>query len=71
MGGVAKKGPASVLSRLNPDQPHDKAVLIDPNTDQSLAVIKLEEAKYASICGFVLANKEPFMDAGMFDLGLF
>jgi hypothetical protein len=59
------------MIRLNPDQPHDKAVLIDPNTDQSLAVIKLEEAKYASICGFVLANKEPFMDAGIFDLGLF
>ena len=34
-------------------------------------MIKLEEAKYASICGFVLANKEPFMDAGIFDLGLF
>jgi hypothetical protein len=30
MGGVAKKGPASVLSRLNPDSPHDKAVLINP-----------------------------------------
>jgi hypothetical protein len=70
MGGVAKKGPASVLSRLNPDSPHDKAVLIDPNTDQSLAVIKLEEAKYDSICVFVLANKEQFMDAGVFDLGL-
>ena len=34
-------------------------------------MIKLEEAKYASICGFVLANKEPFMDAGIFDLSLF
>jgi hypothetical protein len=39
--------------------------------DQSLAVSKLEEAKYASICGSVLANKEPLMDAGIFDLGLF
>ena len=41
------------------------------DTEQSLAVIKLEEAKYASICGSVLANTEPFMDAGIFDLGLF
>jgi hypothetical protein len=47
------------------------SVLIDPNTDHSLAVIKLEEAKCVSICGSVLANKEPFMDAGIFDLGLF
>jgi hypothetical protein len=39
MVGVAKKGPASVLSRmikLNPDQHLGKAVLIDPDTDQSL-----------------------------------
>ncbi len=34
-------------------------------------MIKLEEAKYASICGFVLAHKELFMDSGIFDLGLF
>ena len=46
-------------------------MLIDPDTGQSLAVIKLEKAKYASICGSVLANTEPFMDAGIFDLGLF
>jgi hypothetical protein len=71
MGGVAMKGPASVLSRLNTDQHLGKAVLIGPDTDQSLAVIKLEEAKYASICGSVLANKEQFKDAGIFDLGLF
>jgi hypothetical protein len=72
MGGVAKnRGPASVLSRLSPDQHHDKAMFIDPITDQSLAVIKLEEAKYVSIYGSVLANKEPFMDAGIFDLSLF
>ena len=35
--------------------------------DQSLAVSKLEEAKNAT----VLAKKEPLMDAGIFDLGLF
>jgi len=67
-------GQASVLSRvskLNSDQHLGKAVLIDPDTGQSLAVIKLEKAKYASICGSVLANTEPFMDAGIFDLGLF
>ena len=41
------------------------------NTDKSLEVVKLEEAKYASICVSVYANTEQFMDAGIFDLGLF
>ena len=41
------------------------------NTDKSLEVVKLEEAKYASICVSVYANTEQFMHAGIFDLGLF
>jgi hypothetical protein len=35
------------------------------------ANVMVSYAKYASILGSVLANKEPFMDAGIFDLGLF
>jgi len=46
--GAAKKGPASVLSRVNntSGQHMVKTVRIDPDADNSLAIIKLEEAKY-------------------------
>ena len=61
-GGVAKKRPTGVLSdvsNLNPEQRVDQAVLMDPNTDKSLEVVKLEETKYASICASVHANPVP------------
>ena len=73
-GGVVKKGPASVLARisnLNSENQVVMPVMNAENTDKSLEVVKLEEAKYASICVSVYANTEQFMDAGIFDLGLF
>ena len=73
-GGVVKKGPASVLARishLNSEKQVVMPVMNAENTDKSLEVVKLEEAKYASICVSVYANTEQFMDAGIFDLGLF
>jgi len=73
-GGVVKKGPASVLSRVS-NLYSEKQVVMPvmhvENTDKSLEVVKLEEAKYASICVSVYANKEQLMHAGIFDLGLF
>ena len=72
-GGVAKKGPASVLSRVNNANSgqNAKTVRTDPDTDNSLDIIKLEEAKYASICVSVLANPQPYMVSGIFDLSVF
>ena len=75
-GGVAKKGPASVLSRVNNANSgqNTKTVRTDPDTDNSLDIIKLdstEEAKYASICVSVLANPQPYMVSGIFDLSVF
>ena len=75
-GGVAKKGPASVLSRVNNANSgqNAKTVRTDPDTDNSLDIIKLdstEEAKYASICVFVLANPQPYMVSGIFNLSVF
>ena len=72
-GGVAKKGPASVLSRVNNvnSGQNAKTVRTDPDTDNSLDIIKLEEAKYASICVSVLANPQPYMVSGIFDLSVF
>ena len=56
---------------MNPEQRVGQAVVMDPNTDKSLEVVKLEENKYASISAAVHANQAPYMDAGMFDLGFF
>jgi hypothetical protein len=73
-GGAAKKGPASVLSRVNnanSGQHMVKTVRIDPDADNSLAIIKLEEAQYASICVSVLANPQLYMVSGIFDLSVF
>ena len=73
-GGVVKKGPASVLARIsnfNSEKQVVMPVMNAENTDKSLEVVKLEEVKYASICVSVYANTEQFMDAGIFDLGLF
>ena len=44
---------------------------IDPDADNSLAIIKLEEAQYASICVSVLANPQLYMVSGIFDLSVF
>jgi len=73
-GGAAKKGPASVLSRVNnanSGQHMVKTVRIDPDADNSVAIIKLEEAQYASICVSVLANPQLYMVPGIFDLSVF
>jgi hypothetical protein len=72
-GGVAKKGPASVLARVNNANSgqNAKTVRTDPDHDNSLDIIKLEEAKYASICVSVLANPQPYMVSGIFDLSVF
>ena len=72
-GGVAKRGPASVLSRVNNTNSGQnvKTVRTDPDHDDSLDIIKLEEAKYAGICVSVLANKQQYMVSGIFDLSVF
>ena len=72
-GNAAKKGPASVLSRVNNTlgQHMVKTVRIDPDTNNSLVIIKLEEAKYASICVSVLANPQLYMVSGIFNLSVF
>ena len=74
-GGAAKKGPTSVLSRVLVNNTNSgqnaKTARSDADTDNSLDVIKLEEAKYASICVSVLANPKPYMASGIFDLSVF
>ena len=37
----------------------------------TLAIIKLAEAKYASICVSILANPQLYMVSGIFDLSVF
>ena len=62
-----------MLSRVNNANSgqNAKTVRTDPDTDNSLDIIKLEEAKYASICVSVLANPQPYMVSGIFDLSVF
>ena len=73
-GGAAKKGPTSVLSRVLVNNTNSgqnaKTARSDADTDNSLDVIKLEEAKYASICVSVLTNPKPYMSSGIFDLSV-
>eukprot|EP00966_Prymnesium_polylepis_P289937 6697210-Prymnesium_polylepis.2 len=68
---AAKKGPGTVLSLIGSKSAGKAPVSSTTSTGDMLDVIKLEEAKYASMCIAVLKDPSTYFSDNLFDQALF